>query len=183
MSTRHAAVRPSVELLAPRASDHRPRGHAAVRLSVELLALRASDRRPRRHAAVRLSVELLALRASDRRPRRHAAIRLSVEHLALRAPGRGLLRRHAPALRKDEGLAGRANILGRCHWNECRSYTQRGEYKAHAKEQEKRRCLPIHYALPVERPRKPEMTDRQSRSRQRPYHTATAVRDRSPTAR
>src|SRR5882724_2236837 len=39
--------------------------HAAVRPSVELLTLRASDRRPWRHAAVRPSVELLALRASD----------------------------------------------------------------------------------------------------------------------
>src|SRR5882724_3247886 len=88
MSTRHAAVRPRVELLALRASDRRPHRHAAVRLSVELLALRASDRRARRHAAVRPIVELLTLRASDRRPRRHAAVRLSVELLALRASGR-----------------------------------------------------------------------------------------------
>src|SRR6266446_4139575 len=36
--------------------------------------------------------------------------------------------------------------------------------------------------LPIERPREPEMTDRQNR-RQRPYHTATAARDRGPTAR
>ena len=97
--------------------------------------------------------------------------------MALRASGRGLLRRHAPALREDEGLAGRANILGRGHWNEVRSDTQRGDYKAHAKEQEKRHWLPIHYALPIERPRKPEMTDRQNRTRQQPYHTAAAVRD------
>src|SRR6266478_1543414 len=122
-----------------------------------------------RHAAVRPSAELLTLRASDGRPRRPAAVGLSIELLALRASDRGLLRRHAPALREDEGLAGRANILGRCHWNEVRSDAQRGDYKAHAKEQEKRRCLPIHYALPIERPRKPEMTDRQSRSRQQPY--------------
>src|SRR6266436_1246894 len=37
--------------------------------------------------------------------------------------------------------------------------------------------------LLIERPREPEMTDRQNRTRQRPYHTATAVRDRGPTAR
>jgi hypothetical protein len=101
-----------------------------------------------RHAAVRPSVELLTLRASDRRPRRHAAVGLSIELLALRASDRGLLRRHTPALRENEGLAGRANILGRGHWNEVRSDAQRGEYKIHAKEQEKYRCLPIHYAPP-----------------------------------
>jgi hypothetical protein len=53
---------------------------------------------------------------------------MSVELLALRASDRGL-RRHALALRDDERLAGRANIwqLGRGHWNEVRSDTQRGE--------------------------------------------------------
>src|SRR5438034_7148761 len=65
LAYRHAAVRPSVELLTLRASDRRPPRHAAVGLSIELLALRASDRRSRRHAAVRPSVELVALRASD----------------------------------------------------------------------------------------------------------------------
>src|SRR4029077_5244325 len=110
----------------------------AVRPSVELLTLRASDRRPRRPAAVGLSIEFLAFRASDRRHRRTAAVGLSIELLALRASDRGLLRRHAPALREDEGLAGRANILGLGHWNEVRSDAQRGDYKAHAKEQEKR---------------------------------------------
>src|SRR6266850_613313 len=102
--------------------------HAAIRPSVELLTLWASDRRPPRHAAVGLSIELLAFRASDRRPRRHAAVRPSVELLALRASDRGL-RRHALALRDDERLAGRANIwhLGRGHRNEVRSDTQRGE--------------------------------------------------------
>jgi len=163
VSTRHAAVRPSVELLALRASDRRPHRHAAVRLSVELLALRASDRRPRRHATVRPSVELLALRASDRRPRRHAAVRLSVELLALRASDRGL-RRHALALRDDERLAGRANIwhLGRGHRTRFAPIPNAANRRPAPKSEKSAAVFRYITPLPIERPREPEMTDRRN---------------------